>query len=210
MKGIYGYLDKKDNSIVYVGKDSHIDKDRRKRQHLQSSNVNAQPFNRALRSNPKRYVYKRIYECPPHLDHTDLNGLEMQYIEALNPKFNFTKGGDGVSGIKLSETHKQRIRENASRYWQGKTRSDETKKKISEKLKGRTPWNKGKKMSDYPQKKGADSPFWKDYARVIKKGKTSSGSQQYVLVHKGKCIKYSVDKEKLEQLANEINKECKV
>ena len=210
MKGIYGYYDTKNNEIVYIGKDSHIDKDRRKRQHLQASNAKAQPFNRALRNNPQRYIYKRLYECPPHLDNTDLNGLEMQYIEALNPKFNFTKGGDGVSGIKLSETHKQRIKENASRYWQGKSRSDETKRKISEKLKGRTPWNKGKKMTHYPQKKGAESPFWKDYARVIKRGKTGSGTPQYCLKYNGKFIKYSVDKEKLERLANDINNGCEI
>lgn len=209
MKGIYAYYDTINEEIVYIGKDSHIDNDRRKRQHLQPSNLNAQPINRTLRNNPNRYIYKRIYECPPHLDDVDLNGLEIQYIEALKPKFNFTKGGDGVSGVKLSETHKQRIRENASRYWQGKTRSDETKQKISEKLKGRTPWNKGKKQTPAQIKANSESKII-PYARVVKKGRTSSGTQQYVLKHKGKYIKYSVDREKLERLANEINKECKV
>ena len=209
MKGIYGYYDTEKEEIVYIGKDSHIDKDRRKRQHLQPSHINAQPFNRALQNNPQRYKYKRIYECPSHLDNIDLNGLEIRYIEALNPKFNFTKGGDGVSGIKLSETHKQRIKENASRYWQGKTRSQETKDKISKKLKGRVPWNKGKKNSQTAPK-GADSPYWKDYARVVKRGKTNYGTQQYCLIHNGKGIKWSVDREKLEQLANKINEGCEI
>ena len=209
MKGIYGFYDLKNKEIVYIGKDSHIDKDRRKRQHLQPSNVEAQPFNRALQNNPKRYAYKRLYECPPHLDNVDLNGLEMQYIEALNPKLNFTKGGDGISGIKLSESHKQKIKENASKYWQGKSRSDETKKKISEKLKGRTPWNKGVKQTPEQIKKNSESKIIR-YARVIKRGKTSSGTQQYSLEHNGKTLKYSVDKEKLERLANEINEGCKI
>lgn len=48
-KGIYCYIDKKNNKIVYIGKDSHIDKDRRKRQHMQPSNANSQPFNKILR-----------------------------------------------------------------------------------------------------------------------------------------------------------------
>lgn len=209
MKGIYAYYDIEKENIVYVGKDSHIDKNARYKAHKNPARYNYQVFNRILQNNPNRYVYKRLYVCPPHLDEVDLNGLEMQYIEALNPKFNFTKGGDGVSGVKLSETHKQRIRENASRYWQGKSRSDETKKKISEKLKGRTPWNKGKK-SHQSGLKGADNPLWKDYARVVKRGKTSSGTPQYCLKYEGKYLKWSVDKEKLEQLANEINKECKV
>lgn len=29
MLGVYGYFDKKDNAVIYVGKDSHIEKCRR-------------------------------------------------------------------------------------------------------------------------------------------------------------------------------------
>ena len=38
MMGIYAYFDKKDNSVVYVGKDSNIDKGKRRRDHIQPSN----------------------------------------------------------------------------------------------------------------------------------------------------------------------------
>ena len=96
-KGIYAYFDKQMNEIVYVGKDSRIDINKRHKAHHRSTEYDSQQINRLVQNNPKRYVYGVLYECPPHLDEVDLNGLEMQYIEALNPKFNFTGGGEGIN-----------------------------------------------------------------------------------------------------------------
>lgn len=196
-KGIYGYDDIIKEEIVYIGKDSNIDKDKRHKQHMFPCNYNKQMINRVLQNNPERYRYARIYECPPHLDNVDLNGLEMQYIETLNPKFNFTKGGDGVSeGIKLSESHKQKIKENNSRYWQGKTRSDETKQKIRESL-------KGKKLCEEHKKKISKKINTSGYYRVHKH-KNSKYKQGFFLTYryyengKRKTIA-SVDIEKLEE-----------
>lgn len=99
--GIYCYMDKdNDNAIVYIGKDSQINKGLRKRQHLQPSRRNQQPFNRVLQNNPNRYYYKVLsvynpYDKPNEL----LNTLEMCFIKHFNPKFNFTDGGDGIKGF---------------------------------------------------------------------------------------------------------------
>ena len=58
MKGIYAYVDTMDNSVVYVGKDSHIGENKRHKQHYQSSNYNEQTINRVLQNNKGRYDYK--------------------------------------------------------------------------------------------------------------------------------------------------------
>ena len=171
MKGIYAYYDTIKEEIIYIGKDSYIDKKVRHTDHHCPSRYNTQQINRVLQNNPNRYVYKMIYECPPHLDDIDLNGLEMQYIEALNPKFNFTKGGEGLNG----HTH-----------------TPQSLQKMSEARKGKA--------------KGKDNYQWKDYARVVKSGKTASGTQNYVLKYEDKSIKYSVNRDKLQAMADNINK----
>ena len=40
MLGIYAYFDKKDNSVVYVGYDSSIEKNKRNRDHMYKNNYN--------------------------------------------------------------------------------------------------------------------------------------------------------------------------
>jgi hypothetical protein len=67
-------------------------------------------------------------------------------------------------GIPHSELTKQKI-SNANR---GRKRSQIVREKISRVLKGRIPWNKGRKMTDYPQvgfpkghNLGGKSPNWK-------------------------------------------------
>ena len=110
-KGIYAYFDKQMNEIVYVGKDSRIDINKRHKAHHRPTEYDSQQINRVVQNNPKRYIYKRIYVCPPHLDEVDLNGLEMQYIQALKPKFNFTDGGEGMKGYKHSLEARRKISE---------------------------------------------------------------------------------------------------
>ena len=48
MKGIYKYTDLETNEVVYIGKDSHIDKKARHKDHMRLSLYNKQPFNRVL------------------------------------------------------------------------------------------------------------------------------------------------------------------
>ena len=144
MKGIYAYVDTMDNSVVYVGKDSHIGENRRHRQHYQDSNYNVQPINRVLQNNPNRYEYKKVFVFDDITD-TELNQLEMQQIALFNPLFNFIKGGDGIKGFRHSEESRRKLSESHK----GKVCSVETRRKIGEANKGKSPSQETrKKMSD--------------------------------------------------------------
>lgn len=130
MKGIYKYTDLKTGEIVYVGKDSHIDKNIRHKNHLSPSRYNNQPFNRVLQNNAERYDYSVLY-CSDSVSDDDLNMLEMSFIERYNPIFNFTKGGDGSIGYKHTKETKKKMSENNARYWKDKTLSEEHKIELS-------------------------------------------------------------------------------
>ena len=104
-------------------------------------------------------------------------------------------------GKKRSKETREKIRialSGENGYWYGKNRSKETREKIS-----RAMFDKNNPIYE---KTAENSPNWKDYARVVKKGLTHNGKQKYVLKYNGKNIKYSIDKEKLKKLADKINK----
>ena len=106
-KGIYGYYDKENNYIlVYLGKDSNIDApDNRDYQHNLPSKYDAQVINRVLQNNSDRYEYRVICEYPDLTD-DELNWLECmeimkhKFLYGEKPKFNFTVGGDGITGYR--------------------------------------------------------------------------------------------------------------
>ena len=134
MRGIYAYVDTMNNSVVYVGKDSNIDRCRRNYEHMSPSAYNKQKINRVLQNNPNRYEYKEVFVFD-EISPTELNLLEMQQIAFFNPKFNFTKGGEGTSGYKLSEEHKKKISRTVkgeNNPFFGKTHSEEFCRKQSE------------------------------------------------------------------------------
>lgn len=124
IKGIYSYTDTKTNEIVYIGKDSRINRHNRHYTHL-SKKTDQQRIDRVLQNNPDRYTYDVL--CKGVCDGELLNTLEKGYIETYNPKFNFTEGGDGNYGFKHSEMTKQRISESLK----GHDVSKETREKIS-------------------------------------------------------------------------------
>ena len=153
MLGIYSYIDKQTNEIVYVGKDSHINKQKRHKAHHHQSNKDMQTINKVLQSNPNRYTYQVLNWNVT--DQDTLNALEIQYIRQLNPKFNFTDGGEGVNGYKHSDERKEKMRkaklgkklseetrkkmsDNNAKYWLGKKRDKSTIQKIVEKKKGKS------------------------------------------------------------------------
>lgn len=179
MKGIYAYVDTMNNSVVYIGKDSNIDKNARKHAHEMPSKYNKQPFNRVLQNNLTRYQYKKVFVFDDITD-TELNQLEMQQIALFNPKFNFTKGGDGSTGYKHSEETRKKMKGKNHPFY-GKHRSEETRKKISE-----------TKTNKFP---------------TINKIGFKDGKQRYSLRHNGKIIKRSTCREKLEIELNKMLKE---
>ncbi len=91
--GIYCYIDKKDGSIVYIGKDSYIYKNTRHNQHYQSCRYNHQVINRVLQNNLDRYQYKVLLKG--EISQKLLNAFEKVFIRMYDPKFNYTNGGDG-------------------------------------------------------------------------------------------------------------------
>ena len=113
-KGIYAYIDKKNNKIIYIGKDSHIGDRRRDKNHKQPWAYNKQRINRVIQNTPERYQYKVLEEG--NISGKILNALERSFIQKYYPKFNYTEGGEGTLGFK---------------------HSNKTKKKISESLNGR-------------------------------------------------------------------------
>ena len=190
-KGIYCYLDKKNDKTVYVGKDSNIDKNKRHRDHLAPSNYNRQPINRVLQNNPDRYIYQVLWEVDDCTDN-HLNQMEIFYIKKYDPKFNFTEGGNGLSGFKHSEESRKKMSkstkgknnpmygktgENSPRY--GKTHSAETRKKMSNAQKGKTlseghkkkisETNKGKIHSEETKRKLSKIHNTSGFYRISKK-----------------------------------------
>ena len=138
MKGIYQYRDLKTDKIVYIGKDSNIDKEVRRNAHLKRSTYNAQQFNRVLQNNPTRYQYEIIYAGD--FDDYLLNTLEINSIAEENPKFNFTKGGEGSIGFKHSEESKRKMseaRKNKKSGFFGKNHTFESRRKMSERKRGK-------------------------------------------------------------------------
>ena len=150
-QGIYCYIDKKNNFIIYIGKDSYIDKNQRHISHFSKSHFNHQKINKVLQNNPNRYKYKILEQgnISPHL----LNSLEICFIHKYNPKFNFTQGGDGIIGFSHSEETLEKMRKNNAKYWKGKTFSKRHKEKISNSLKGERHYRFGKHCSEEIKKK---------------------------------------------------------
>ena len=170
-KGIYAYWDNELNYYVYVGKDSHIGENKRHRAHHSPYSYNNQQINRVLQNNPNRYEYRVLMKG----DYTEeqLNSMEKFLIKHLKtcyydyPErhvFNFTMGGDGVTGI--------------TAWNKNKCLSTEHRKRLSNS-------HKGKNIRE-------NNHAFKDYARVLKmKDKTKQGYSYFIQFY-GKKLKQSV------------------
>lgn len=199
--GIYCYIDKNDNQIVYVGKDSNIDKNKRHREHFTPSAYNKQIVNRVLQNNPDRYTYQVLVWSVE--DENTLNALEIQYIRQLQPRFNFTEGGDGVSGFKHSEKAKRKMSEarmGKTPWNKDKKLSDEHKRKISEKLKGENNPFFNKKHSEEAKRKMSEKHNTTGFYRVSKQKKNSC-KQGFIWVYQ-----YYIDSQKKDISSTDLNR----
>lgn len=206
MFGIYAYIDKKTNEIVYIGKDSNIDKKVRHNAHLSPKRYDDQQINKVLQNNLDRYDYQELIV----LDHTptneEFNGLEIELINQHSPKFNFTKGGEGLLGYNHSEKTKRKI--------------SEAQKGEKNHAYGKTPWNKGKTgiYSEETLKKMSESRKGKNYGMVGEnhpsygkpawnKGKNRSDEvkQKISESHKGKKLSDETKLKLSEKLSGENN-----
>lgn len=167
--GIYGYFDTLKYKIIYIGKDSNIEKKVRHKQHYSPSLYNAQKINQVLQ-NDKIGRYSYVEFDKGYYNDDTLNEKEIYWISYFDPLFNFTKGGDGISGYEFTDEHR---------------------KKISESMRGKCT--------------GEKNHNWKPEARVVKRAFTSYGKQLYVLYYKGKEIKSSIYKDKLDELEKKLN-----
>lgn len=224
--GIYCYKDLQDNdSIVYIGKDAYIHRDKRHKDHHKPSLYDAQQINRVLQNNPDRYSYEVLKEWNAEEHHPKTASLlERLYIRRYDPKFNFTKGGDGLLGYKPSNETKEKI----SKTLKGRCGKDCGSWKSYPRIIKRGFEKNGKqnyaivfdgnliKQSTHLERLEAfldamlnDKEFvWEDYPRIVKHG-FQNGKRRYALIYKGKTIRQSIFLEKLEKelysLINEVN-----
>lgn len=185
-KGIYCYINKEKNEVVYIGRDSNIDKHKRHRAHFASLRHDEQQINRVLQNNPDRYIYQVLWEIDDCTDN-HLNQMEIFYIRKYNPQLNFTKGGGGMTGYKHSLEARKKISESK----QNKSRSEKTKKKISEN--NARYWD-GKKLSEEHKKNISKTQNKTGFFRVFKAKRTDyqqgfAWSYQY-FIDKGKQRKF--------------------
>ena len=178
-RGIYCYFDTKSKTVVYIGKDSHIDKQHRKTQHTCPSKYNVQKINMILQKNPCRYVYFVL--ANQIKSEKELNFMEKYFIKLFNPKFNFTDGGDGRCGSSVTEKTKQKLRE----LMTGKKVSEETKKKISNSMSGKNNPMYGKHHTAKTKQKISEKNSGKNSAWYGKKH-THETKQKISEAQKGK------------------------
>ena len=154
--------------MMYIGQSNDIE--RRHRDHIRPSRYNEQVVNRVLQNNPERYELV-IIKSRPGFSKEDRDILEKHYIEFYNTfaddKFNFTTGGDG--GLF----------------------SEETRKKISEALKGENNPNYGKKNPELSKRNsqniGPNNPFYgkhhsEETKRKMSLSRNSTGYRRVSLV----------------------------
>jgi group I intron endonuclease len=138
------------NNNIYIGK-TLLELEKRKQRHFIMSNNNSNLyFHRAIHKYGKENFQWEIL-CETDSE-SKLNILEKFYIACyrkMGKVYNLTNGGEGASGLKMSENHNEKLKNinKGNTYRKGKSHSKETKEKISKSLKAKKniPWNKGTK-----------------------------------------------------------------
>lgn len=138
MKGIIYKYTNKINGKVYIGQT--INPKIRKSQHKNSKADDY--FHRAIRKYGwEAFDYEVLYEfdLPTNLLRSTLNMMEIRLIDELKPEYNITLGGGGTSGyqapINVIKKSTEVNLKNTRRV--GCKATEETKKLLSKKLKGK-------------------------------------------------------------------------
>ena len=145
------------NGHVYIG--SAVDIDRRWKNHISDLRNNKHhsghlqnAFNKYGRP---AFVFSVVELCSPEI----LIEREQYYLDSQRPEYNISPTAGRPLGIKRSkETIQKMSKANTGKpgWWTGKTLYPETKKKLSEMLKGNTR-HKGKKHSEETRQKISSS-----------------------------------------------------
>lgn len=183
MKGIYAYWDNKLSQYVYIGKDSHIGKNQRHRDHMNPSKYDEQQINRVLQNNPDRYEYSVIWATEDCTD-LKLNKMEILFGKIYNPKFNFGKFGKGGCNGHTEETRKK-----MSESHTGKQLSEEHKKNLSKSLSGENNPMYGRTGELNPMYNKTHSPESREKISINTSKATNTTGYLNVYKHKGKTYK---------------------
>lgn len=139
------------NNKVYIGYSKDVPQRMRQHKILSSKDKPKHHLHRAIKKYGWENFLSEIIFCSKDKEYT-LKEMEPYFIleyKTLTESYNMTRGGDGVTG------HKH---------------SDETKKRLSDLCKGKSPWNKGR-----------TGVFSEEYLEGLKQRKTGNS---YHLGHK--------------------------
>lgn len=124
ISGIYKIQSISHPNRCYIG--SAVNIDQRWGSHLYNLRRNKHHTKKLQRHYNKYGEVDLVFSILLGCDKDDLLKIEQYFLDSYNPWFNTCKIAGNTSGVKLTEEHK---------------------KKLSQKFKGREPWNKGKKLS---------------------------------------------------------------
>jgi group I intron endonuclease len=148
------------NGKRYVGFTTNLRK--RKNTHKSAATCGSPyVFHKAIR----KYGFEQ-FDFGILFEHVDakyvLNQVEPFLIALIRPEYNVTKGGEGVLKDRLSEEHRQKLRDNhadmsgENNPFYGKTHSIESRRRMSAAQKGNSK-NKGRVFSDETRQKMSEA-----------------------------------------------------
>ena len=179
-RGIYQILNKI-NGNRYVGSAMCFKK--RKAVHLSQLRRNKH-HNRHLQNAWNLYGEKAFaFEILEYvIDPEQLIEREQYYLDTLKPEYNLSPTAGSNLGIVLSKATRQKMSEahKGNKRCVGRRLSEETKRKISERLRGQTPWNKGLKMGPHTEETK------QKISAALKKGVYSMSRAEYMRAYRAR------------------------